>query len=209
MGLFKAGFTEVVGVDIDPQPRYPFNFIQADAMTFPLEGFDFIWASPPCQNYSNLTPKHAKGNYPRLIDGIRQRLQESGTHYCIENVRGAHTELVNPMMLCGSMFDLRTQRHRYFETSFDISAPRECDHSQVPLLVTTASKASRALRAKLGIPPKSVKNAPAAYGIDWMGFAELKEAIPPAYAEYIGRHFIETVYRKPQHTEPQEAGTNP
>jgi len=84
------------------------------------------------------------------------------------------------------MFGLRTQRHRFFETSFPLDAPAECDHSKIPLLVTTASKASRELRFRLGMRPKSVKNAPEAYGIDWMGFAELKEAIPPAYTRYIG-----------------------
>lgn len=80
-----------------------------------------------------------------------------------------------------------TQRHRFFETSFIVNPPSACDHSKIPLLVTTASKASREKRFKLGMQPKTVKNALAAYGIDWMNFAGLKEAIPPAYAEYIGR----------------------
>lgn len=186
MGLHNAGY-KVVGVDINPQPRYPFKFIQADAMTFPLDGYDFIWASPPCQGYSHLTPDIAKGRHEKLIPAIRLRLQRSGTRYCIENVAGAKHELINPVMLCGSMFGLRTQRHRYFETSFPVSAPKNCDHSQVPLLVTTASKASREMRFKLGMRPKTVANAPLAYGIDWMDFAGLKEAIPPAYAEYIAR----------------------
>ena len=186
MGLHRAGY-DVVGVDIEPQPRYPFEFHQADAMTFPLEGFDFIWASPPCQGYSHLTPEHAKGKHEKLIQALRKRLIDNGKPYCVENVAGARKELKNPCMLCGSMFGLRTQRHRYFETSFPLVAPANCDHSQLPLLVTTASKASREKRFKLGIPPKTVKNAPLAYDIDWMDFAGLKEAIPPAYAEYIGR----------------------
>lgn len=186
MGLHRAGY-HVVGVDIEPQPRYPFEFYQADAMTFPLEGFDFIWASPPCQGYSHLTPKHAKGQHEKLIPALRKRLIENGKPYCIENVAGAKKELINPCMLCGSMFGLRTQRHRFFETSFHLAAPLKCDHSQIPLLVTTASKASREKRFKLGMQPKTIKNAPLAYGIDWMDFAGLKEAIPPAYAEYIGK----------------------
>lgn len=185
MGLHLAGF-DVVGVDIEPQPRYPFTFHQADAMTFPLEGFDFIWASPPCQAYSHLTPNNSKDNYPKLIPQLRERLIKSGIPYCIENVAGAKNELIDPTMLCGSMFGLRTQRHRFFETSFSLAAPARCDHSEIPLLVTTASKASRAKRLKLGIQPKTVKNAPLAYGIDWMDFNGLKEAIPPAYATYIG-----------------------
>lgn len=184
MGLRKAGF-EVVGVDINPQPKYPFTFFQADAMSFPLDGFDFIWASPPCQGYSHLTPKKSKAKHTRLIPAIRRRLVKSGKPFCIENVAGARLELDSPIMLCGSMFGLRTQRHRFFETSFKVSPPKSCDHSKIPLLVTTASKASREKRLKIGIPPKSVKNAFLAYGIDWMNFAGLKEAIPPAYAEYI------------------------
>lgn len=187
MGLHRAGF-EVVGVDIDKQPRYPFDFFQADAMTYPLDGFDFIWASPPCQGYSGLTPRHAKERHEKLIPELRERLKSNGKPYCIENVAGAKKELVNPMMLCGSMFGLRTQRHRFFETSFQMQSPSKCDHKEIPLLVTTASKASREKRFKLGMKPKSVDNAMEAYGIDWMDFNGLKEAIPPAYAQYIGKY---------------------
>lgn len=187
MGLHQAGF-EVIGVDIKPQKRYPFKFYQGDAMEFPLDDFDFIWASPPCQGYSNLTPKDAKARHEKLIHILRDRLAASGIPYCIENVAGARKELKNPVMLCGSMFGLRTRRHRFFETSFPVTVPNQCDHLEIPLLVTTASKASRERRFKLGLKPKSVKNAVAAYGIDWMSFAGLKEAIPPAYAKWIGEH---------------------
>lgn len=189
MGLSNAGF-DVVGVDIDPQPKYPFEFHQANAMEFDLGGFDFIWASPPCQGYSHLTPEDHKGKYQKLIPALREKLKLSGSAYAIENVRGAMRELENPNMLCGSMFGLRTQRHRYFETSFPLKAPRKCDHSLLPLLVTTASKASRKKRLALGMRPKTVKNAAAAYGIDWMDFNGLKECIPPAYAEYIANEYL-------------------
>ena len=189
MGLHQAGF-DVVGVDIKPQPKYPFKFIQADAMVFPLDDYDFIWASPPCQGYSHLTPKDTKFKYQKLIPLLREKFIKNGKHFCIENVAGAKKELINPCMLCGSMFGLRTQRHRFFETSFSLSAPSGCDHSKIPLLVTTASKASRALRKGLGIAPKTVKNAPEAYGIDWMDFNGLKESIPPAYSEYIGKKVL-------------------
>lgn len=184
MGLHQAGY-KVTGIDINPQPKYPFDFIQADALTYSLDGFDFIWASPPCQAYSNLTPKGSKHKHERLIHILRKRLIASGKSYCIENVAGARKELISPTMLCGSMFGLRTQRHRYFETSFQLESPGKCDHSVLPLLVTTASKASREKRLKLGIKPKTVKNAIRAYDIDWMDFKGLKEAIPPAYAKYI------------------------
>lgn len=82
--------------------------------------------------------------------------------------------------------DVVTQRHRFFETNFPLEAPAKCDHSEIPLLVTTASKASRELRFKLGMRPKTADNAPLAYGIDWLTFSELKEAIPPAYTQFIG-----------------------
>lgn len=185
-GLARAGY-KVTGIDINPQPKYRHTFILADGLTFALDGFDFLWASLPCQGYSFLTPPAHRAKYPKLIGHIRERFIKSGIPYCIENVAGARKELNDPCMLCGSMFGLRTRRHRYFETSFPLSAPKSCDHSEIPLLVTTASKASRELRFKLGMNPKSVKNAPAAYGIDWMDTNGLKEAIPPAYSEYIGR----------------------
>ena len=188
MGYALAGY-EVTGVDIVDQPRYPFEFVLGDALEY-LEThgceYDLIHASPPCQGYSNLTPEAHKGKYPKLIPALREILKRLGKPYVIENVAGARHELDNPVMLCGSMFGLRTRRHRYFETNFPVSAPSSCNHSEMPLLVTTASKASRAKRHALGILPKSVKNAPAAYGIDWMSCEGLKECIPPAYTRYLG-----------------------
>lgn len=188
MGYALAGYV-VTGVDIALQTRYPFTFVLCDALEY-LEAhghkYDLIHASPPCQGYSNLTPEAHKGKYPKLIPALRAILRRLGKPYVIENVAGARHELENPVMLCGSMFGLRTQRHRYFETNIEVTAPRPCDHSELPLLVTTASKASRAKRHALGIPPKSVKNAPQAYGIGWMSSDGLKEAIPPAYTRHIG-----------------------
>ena len=186
VGYSLAGF-DVVGVDINPQPKYPFRFYQADALSFDLSGFDAVHASPPCQRYSFLTPEVNRGDHPDLIVRVRGMLVASGLPYVIENVAGAKRELFDPVMLCGSMFGLRTRRHRFFECSFAVVAPCVCDHSVMPLLVTTASKASRALRTSLGVKPKSVTNAPLAYGINWMDFNGLKEAIPPAYTEYIGK----------------------
>lgn len=193
MGYHLAGF-DVVGVDISPQPRYPFTFVEDDALEFLAEfghEFDVIHASPPCQGYSHLTPEASKGKHKKLIPAVRELCRKLGKPYVIENVAGARKELEAPVMLCGSMFGLRTQRHRFFEVNFPLEAPAKCDHSEIPLLVTTASKASRELRFKLGMKPKSVKNAPEAYGIDWMGFAELKEAIPPAYTRFIGGRLMD------------------
>jgi len=192
-GYAQAGWT-VTGVDIVQRPRNPHPVILADAMEY-LEAhgheYDFIHASPPCQGYSNLTPEAHKGNYPKLIPTLREMLRRIGKPYVIENVAGARHELESPVMLCGSMFGLRTQRHRYFETSFPVAAPCLCDHSEIPLLVTTASKASREKRFALGLQPKTVKNAPQSYGIDWMSFEGLKECIPPAYTRWIAEQFLQ------------------
>lgn len=195
-GYAQAGH-EIVGVDINPKFKrhYPFYFVCADAIDYLKnnhEKFDFIHASPPCQGYSNLTPHYAKERHDKLIAKLRDTLLDIGKPYCIENVAGARHELRDPLMLCGTMFGLRTQRHRYFETSFDIDAPFGCNHKQLPLLVTTASKASIKLRKSLGMKPKTVKNAPLAYGIGWMTFDGLKECIPPAYTKYIIERFVAT-----------------
>lgn len=106
MGYHRAGF-EVTGIDINPQPHYPFKFIQADAMTYPLGGFDCYHASPPCQRYSILTRglhQDRIENYPDLIAPIRDRLLHTGKPYVIENVEGARKLLINPVKLCGTMF---------------------------------------------------------------------------------------------------------
>jgi len=193
MGYAMAGF-DITGVDINYYSRNPHKLIVGDAMEFldkHGKDFDFIHASPPCQGYSHLTPKDHKEKYPKLIPLLRDLLTKIGKPYVIENVAGAKGELVNPLMLCGSMFKLRCQRHRYFETSFSVIAPRKCDHSRIPLLVTTASKASREKRFILGMKPKTVKNAPLAYGINWMSFNGLKECVPPAYTKYIAEHYLE------------------
>lgn len=181
MGLHRAGF-DVVGVDIEPQPHYPFPFIQADALTHPLEGFDFIWTSPPCQAYT-LCQRIRDNEHPDLIEPIRHRLKAAGVPWCIENVVGA--PLHDPIELCGAMFGLRVYRHRLFECSFQIEAPPHPDHV-API-------------RKMGRPPlagefmhvvgnfSGVKQAREAMDIPWMPRDKLREAIPPAYSEYVGR----------------------
>lgn len=196
MGYHKAGF-EVTGVDINPQSTYPFSFVRGDAFAYLKKNghdFDVIHASPPCQGYSNLTPVKNRSSHEKLIAKVREAL--SGSKYVIENVAGAKADLINPLMLCGSMFGLLCYRHRFFESSVSLQAPAVCNHNFVPLLVTTASAASRKLRKRLGIPPKTVLNAPQAYGIDWMKFNGLKEAVPPAYTEWIGNQLIEVLNKE-------------
>ena len=142
-GLQRAGF-HVTGVDINPQPRYCGDaFIQGDALEVDLRGYDFIWASPPCQAYSRLRHLHPKDR-PELIPSVRRRLVASGTPYCIENVEGAPLgDSGFLIMLCGTMFGLQTKdgrgelrRHRLFETSFSIPLRPRCQHGDAsPLSV--------------------------------------------------------------------------
>lgn len=182
MGLFRAGF-HVTGVDLYPQPNYPFRFHLADAMAAPVDftEFDLIWASPPCQAYTRAQRIQAN-QHPDLIGVVRTALQESGALYVIENVPDA--PLIRPLVLCGSMFGLETYRHRLFETSFPCEQ-MICAHT--------------ARQAKMGRPPKDgefiqvvgnfsdIEAGRRAMGIDWMTRNELREAIPPAYSEFIGR----------------------
>ena len=135
MGYHRAGF-DVVGVDNAPQPNYPFPFELADAMTFPLDGYDAIHASPPCQAYSITKNAHGR-EHPMLVEPVRFRLAGSGLPWVIENVPGA--PLLDPVTICGSMFDLRAwdyyinqmvqlRRHRLFESSVALVAPGPCRH---------------------------------------------------------------------------------
>jgi DNA (cytosine-5)-methyltransferase 1 len=197
MGLARAGF-EVVGVDIRPQPRYPFEFRQADALTFQVDGFDFIWASPPCQRYSDLAKRNGNAaDWPDLVEPIRSKLIASGAYFVIENVDGA--PLRRDVVLCGTMFPgLRVLRHRLFETNFAIEQPVHPSH---PLVFTHDKR--KAHYGKLdqnssfvqvtGGGNCSVSNAASAMGIDWMTKDELNEAIPPAYSEFIGRAAIDHI----------------
>jgi SAM-dependent methyltransferase len=114
-GYADAGF-EVVGVDIEPQPNYPFEFVRADALTFPLDGFDAVHASAPCQAFTvyRNNSAHVRQDHPNLIPQTRERLIASGLPYVIENVPGA--PLIDPIQLCGTSFPpLEVRRHRIFE----------------------------------------------------------------------------------------------
>lgn len=192
MGLHRAGFN-VVGVDIEPQPRYPFEFICADALTVSLEGYDFIWASPPCQDYSSLKGFSSKAR-GKLIPDIRARLMATGCPYAIENVVGA--DLIAPIKLCGSMFGLGVWRHRLFEMSHPPILVPACRHDLVrePVDVTGTGGPFTGTRKKPGggisRKPRNLEHAKAVMGIDWMTRSELSQAIPPAFAEFIGRAAI-------------------
>ena len=191
-GLCDAGFEDVIGVDISFQKHYPYVFHQADAMTFPLKGFDFIWASPPCQAHSRLNGINQK-KYADFIGPIRKRLLATGIPFVIENVVGA--PLIDPVTLCGSMFGLGVWRHRIFEAhGFTIPALK-CDHAKVPLPIdVTGTGGPCAKRATAGggihRKPKNMAQASAVMGIYWMTRKEIVQSIPPAYAEHIAKAFL-------------------
>ena len=194
-GYANAGF-EVVGVDIEDQPDYPYEFHRADALTFPLDGFDAIHASPPCQGYSTKTMD--KDRHPKLIAPIRERLARAGVPYVIENVDGAKHELRNPFRLCGSSFGLRVRRHRWFESNVMVLAP-PCDHAW-----QDADKRfdlyDHGRWFKSGVVHvfgtgggKGAEHWAEAMGIDWTDRAHMAEAIPPAYTEFIGRELMAAI----------------
>jgi DNA (cytosine-5)-methyltransferase 1 len=193
MGYHRAGF-EVVGVDIKPQPRYPFEFIQADAMTFPLDGFDAIHASPPCQAYSagrNIWKgRLAEDRHPDLVDATRALIQATGLSYVIENVVGA--PLTNYVVLCGDMFGLGVKRHRLFETSFMIWNPPSCRSEHPDFFVSVFGGGAKARKKGRGFPKTNIVHARAqeAMGIDWMTRDEMSQAIPPAFTEFIGSQLL-------------------
>lgn len=191
MGYWRAGF-DVVGVDIEPQPHYPFEFVKEDALSFlnvlDASGFDAIHASPPRQGYSVTASLH-DAIYPRLIEPVRDRLLATGLPYVIENVQGA--PLRNWVRLCGSSFGLGVRRHRLFETSWCIMWPPQCMHwlQPEPIDVTgTGGPAARPPGQRGGIhrKPRNLAHAREVMGIDWMSRPELGEAVPPPYTEYIG-----------------------
>ena len=188
MGYHRAGFDEIVGVDIKPQPRYPFTFVQGDAIEYiKAHGheFDAIHASPPCQAYTQL----AKGEHPRLIEPVREALQVIGAPYVIENVVGAPIHAT--AILCGSMFGLHVRRHRLFETTCAILSG-ECAHGG-EIRAYYGKKGWLVWSGQRPLLRGSVEQAPRDMGIDWMtSWDELREAIPPAYTEFIGRQLIQT-----------------
>jgi DNA (cytosine-5)-methyltransferase 1 len=197
VGYHRAGF-EVVGVDIKPQPNYPFEFIQADAMEFSLVGFDAVHASPPCQGYSVANNIHGRIDHPKLIAGTRARLIASGVSYVIENVEGAKAHMDHPVTICGLSLGLNVRRHRLFECSFPVMV-HPCDrHDGDWLLVfghTVLERGTTVGVAKGGGPVIRRKHTTTArgreaMGIDWMTRDELSEAIPPAYTEHIGRYLM-------------------
>lgn len=210
-GYADAGF-EVVGVDIAPQPSYPYEFVQADAMAFPLEGFDVTHASPPCQSF---TAYRRRGDgvgdgYPDLIAPVRERLRAAGAPYVIENVPGAPLE--NPIQLCGSSFRLDIRRHRLFESNTPLMAT-PCNHAwQTPRFQQATNRTNMRRTVEIGVWRIPLDVQRSAMGIDWMTLKELSESIPPAYTRFIGEQLMQhltAIPRDPVRSSPCDARSVP
>jgi DNA (cytosine-5)-methyltransferase 1 len=194
MGYHRAGF-DVVGVDLKPQPRYPFEFHRGDALEYVARHgleFDAIHASPPCQAHTALNHARKKQTVS-LVQPTRAVLSLLGVPYVIENVPGA--PLRNPVVLCGTMFDLEVLRHRIFESSIPLSPPGPSDHRGTVADGTYVSVHGGGQRSTHTISYSAQRPRwERAMGIDWMRTRdELCQAIPPAYTQFIGERLIEVL----------------
>lgn len=203
VGYHRAGFTEIVGVDIKPQPRYPFAFVQGDALEYLAahgHEFDAIHASPPCQGYSQtrfVVSTRGK-QYPMLLADTHAALEATGRPWVIENVSGSP---LYGAELCGSMFGLAVRRHRIFDASFMLMAPAgRCRHKATDYGVYagkvtklgTHGVAYTASSGRTHYRPEMAEKSHAAeaMGIDWMTLKELSQAIPPAYTAFVGTQLL-------------------
>ena len=219
MGFKMAGF-DVTGIDILPQPHYPFTFYQTDALEFLAEHgheYDYIHASPPCQAHSVMTKgmwKDRISEHPQLIEPTRELLLKLGKPYDIENVPGA--PLINPVMLCGTMFGLGTKhgsqlrRHRYFESNWNIGLTPQCNHIKNASVIGVYGRGQhpqrRRIPATIGVYGHAGGSSRRDYldfscfttndrrdamGIQWMTGNELSQAIPSVYTQFIGDRWQE------------------
>lgn len=208
MGYRNAGW-EVVGVDINPQPRYPFEFFQRDALRLRpsiMQRFDAIHASPPCQFATELRHAPNTKDHANLIPETRRVLELSGLPYVIENVDGAKGHLIDPALLCGSMFGLgaaghQLQRHRWFETNWPFEVPMECDHREPVIGVygghvrcRSAKHGGRQTKDFDGYDKPAL--AREAMGMPWATMGQMSEAIPPAYTQFIGSQLLAHVMQR-------------
>lgn len=195
-GYHRAGF-DVIGVDIEPQPNYPFPFVQADALNppFDLTRFDAIHASPPCQSYSTMSNRHGSAEL-ELIDDVREMLQTSGLPWVIENVTGARRSMRSPQMLHGGHFGLNVYRPRLFESNVLLLSLPKAPRPTNPVAVYGVKEDRRRLWTRKDgteLRAASLEQAREAMGMPWATWNGCREAIPPAYTEHIGRQLIDHI----------------
>jgi DNA (cytosine-5)-methyltransferase 1 len=219
MGYYRAGF-DVYAVDIDPQPNNPFPFYQGDALEvldrllagapiffrdpeghivgLGLDDFAAAHGSPPCQSFLSFGALNKalgrKYDYPNLIGPTRELLAETGLPYVIENVQDARAHLIDPVRICGTALGLPLRRHRLFESNVPIEG-LACDHGRfTEKRYWTSFRPNGEYRLSTVVQVYgnggNTHEWPAAMGIDWMSNHEMAEAVPPAYAEHIGRQML-------------------
>lgn len=208
VGYARAGF-DVTGVDISPHPSYPFEFIQADARDILedqdfLRSFDVLAGSPPCQELTRARHlRKAQGgslreNGQNMVPATRDAFARTGMPYLIENVNDALPHMVNPVRMCGSAFDLRVQRHRWFESNlflFGVPCNHPAQGRPVGIYHVMGDHPPNG-----GYTARNIEEAREAMGIDWMRWKsdaqewdDIKEAIPPAYTQYLGEQILEQI----------------
>ncbi len=205
MGYHRAGF-DIVGVDIAPQPSYPFELEQDDALGYlrdGVHGFDAIHASPPCQAFTAYRRNGNVGEYPNLIQPTRELLEATGLPWVIENVEGA--PLLEPILICGSMFDppMEIRRHRLFEANWPLEDPMwPCRHKLQAVKLYPGGRSKEQggsnrhparMTIEVGTWDIPLVTQQRAMGMDWSTLDELSEAIPPAYTELIGHQLLQQI----------------
>jgi DNA (cytosine-5)-methyltransferase 1 len=199
-GYHDAGW-DVIGVDIEAQPHYPFEFYQADALAFmdvrwPLRRpFAAAHASPPCQAYTTMSNRHGSKS-PQLIDAVREKLEATGLPYVIENVVGARRHMRNPLMLHGGMFGLNVYRPRLFESNVLLMAPPKAPRPKDAAAVYGRREDRRLLWRRADgteLHAASLEEARAAMEMPWASWNGVREAIPPAYTRWIGEQLLNHV----------------
>lgn len=213
-GYAEAGF-QVIGVDHVPQPRYPYTFLELDALRFlrmlilgctwgclGLRGISAFHASPPCQGYSKMSKCRPgnNGKYPDLIAETRELFTTTGLPYVIENVKGS--PLIDPVWICGCQIPLtceipglgkfQLRRPRGFETNFPVVPLGEHDHSLYTIMVAGNGPDKKGRARGKGY----TQGRRDVMGIDWMNHRELSEAIPPAFTEHVGGCLMAEVNRR-------------
>jgi len=189
-GYHRAGF-DVIGVDWKPMSEYPFPIFRADAIEFGVPEYingmkvDAVHASPPCKRFSTLSKSLGYDSHTDLLTPTREMLSKLSIPWIIENVPGA--PMRNPIILCGSMFDLRIergylQRHRLFESNVLLMVPGPCNHTGQAIGVYGNGQGGGSLKNRTA----NAAEARALMGIDWAGRNGITQALPPAYTEYLG-----------------------
>jgi len=213
-GYHRAGFAEIVGVDINPQPLYPFDFDQADAMSYPLDGFDAVTGSPPCYGHSDLAALNGGlGQHETtwMLEATlaRFRAELGDVPWVVENSARAKP-IQGELMLCGSEFGLfdgpyLLRRHRRFASNVFLVGAGGCAHGRHPVIGVYGELSKNDRRAvnvrrvderPHGDMRAGLDRARRIMGMPWASERGVTNAIPPAYTEHIGRQLLEHLDRQ-------------